>query len=105
VPIPELKQHLHSAITVGVMLKAACLAEACTGVAGVAARESSSVCSQAVECGQIIQSGAAPRTSVTTMSSWCKRYSKYDKVIFAILMQKVEKDGARTLVCFWVLLL
>ena len=75
------------------------------GVAGVAARESSSVCSQAIECSQIIQSGAAPRTSVVTMSSWCKRYSKYDKVIFAILMQKVEKDGARALVCFWVLLL
>jgi hypothetical protein len=49
-PISELKEHLHNAITVGVMVGAAYLAEACTGAAGVATRESSSVCSQAIEC-------------------------------------------------------
>jgi hypothetical protein len=101
-PISELKEHHHSAITVGVIVKATYLAEDRMGAAGVAARRSSLVCSQAIACSQILQSGTAPRRGLGNMPSWCKRCSKYDKVILAILMQKVEKDGARTLVCFYV---
>ena len=79
------------------MTKAAYLAEGCTGAAGVATRESSSVCSQVIACSQAMQQSTAPRIGVKKVSSWCKRCSIIDTAFCEILMQKVEKDGARTL--------